>query len=749
VKGRVLIFAFLIALLGILLSLFPFTFKLEEGWGLNLLFKLRGQRNPPPDVVVISMDRESILNLNLPDKYELWPHSLHVRLIENLIKAGAQIIIFDISFTESRSIDENNLFADKIRMANNVVLCMCLKHEKIPFNDKRGSPKGDVEVVSVEPPIPPLSQSAVAIAPFPLPKVPFRLSQYWMFKTAAGDMPTLPVVAFQVFTMQVYDEFIDLLKKVNPDRAGNLPHDSKVIIEARMVEEVVREIRDIFQSETKTGERMLEELRKSNIQSTDMKKYQLITSLIRMYQSTDSRYLNFYGPPRTIPTIDYYQALHLQERSFYKKNFDLKGKAVFIGISLLTPTEQKEGFYTVFSQPQGLDVSGVEIAATAFANLVEDMPVRPIDFHTHLLIIALWGLSLGFICRRFHYGIAALCVVGASILYLIAVVYQFKTKGSWYPLVIPLLYQGPIALFSAVVWNYIDSIKERQTIRRAFEYYLPKDVVDQLSKNIADIKATRQLVYGICLYTDAEQYTHLSEVMDPKELGNFMDAYCETVFKPIKQYGGVVSNVVGDSVLALWVSEHPEIALRRKACFAALDIASSIEEFNRTTRTFHLPIRISIHSGHILLGHIGAIDRFEYRPIGEMINTAVRVDGLNKYLGSRILVSEGVINQLDGFLTREMGKFMLVGKTIPIVVYELISRMEESTEQQKRVCGIFAEALDAFRRKSWDEAIQKFNGSDNMSGGDRPSLFYINLCNQLKENPPEESWDGVVHMDKK
>ncbi len=721
----------------------------EEGWGLNFLFKLRGQRDPPSDVAVISMDRESILNLNLPDKYEEWPHSLHIRLIENLIKAGAQIIIFDISFTGSRSTDEIDLFAEKIRMANNVVLCMCLKHEKIPFNDKRGSPKGDVEVVSVELPIPPLPQSAIAVAPFPLPKVPIRLNQYWMFKTAAGDMPTLPVIAFQVFNMQVYDEFIDLLKKVNPDRAENFPHDGSVVIEARMVEEIVREIRDIFQSETKTGVKMLEELRKSNIPFTDTKKYHLIKSLIQMYQSTESRYLNFYGPPRTIPTIDYYQALHLNERSFYKKNFDVKGKAVFVGISLLTPTEQKEGFYTVFSQPQGLDISGVEIAATAFANLIEDIHVQPIDFHAHLLIVVLWGLLLGFICRRFHCGIATLCVIGASVLYLIAIVYQFKIKGSWYPLVIPLLYQGPIALFSAVVWNYIDSIRERQTIRRAFEYYLPKDVVDQLSKNIQDIKATRQLVYGICLYTDAEQYTRLSEVMDPKELGNFMDAYCETVFKPIQHYGGVVSNVVGDSVLALWVSEHPEIALRRKACFAALDIATSIEEFNRTTRTFRLPIRISIHSGHILLGHVGAMDRFEYRPIGEMINASVRIDGLNKYLGSRILVSEGVLNQLDGFLTRELGKFLLVGKTISIVVYELISRMEESNEQQKKVCGIFAEALDAFRRKSWDEAIQKFNESDKKAGGDRPSLFYINLCRQLKEKPPEELWDGVIHMDKK
>ncbi len=746
--SKAVILGLLTGIIGLIIGLIPFGLDLEENVGLDVLFKLRGVRQAPPDVIIVTVDKVSADNLNLPDDLRKWPRSFHGRLTENLVERGATVIVFDISFFEPSSPKEDNAFADAMEKARNVVLYKCLKREKIPLTLKGKLSSGDLNIVSLVSPIPPLSKSAAALAPFPLPRVPVKINQYWTFKTAAGDTPTLPVVVLQIFAMQAYNEFIYLLEKVDPDQAVILPRNKDEIITTRSFERLIHTIRGIFENKPQIAEKMLRELQTSQSLSFDQKKYQLLQSLIKMYQSANSQYLNFYGPPHTISTVPYYQILKYQEDAVGEKDTDVKGKAVFVGHSPLSQQEQIDRFYSVFSQPDGLDISGVEIAATAFANLLEDKPVIPLSSGAYIAILFLWGVTIGIICRFFTSAICPLLAIGLSILYLFFAEYQFKTAGIWYPTVLPLLFQMPVAFFGAVVWKYVDSIKEKKNIKEAFRHYLPEDVVDQLAKNVSTLGASRKVVYGICLSTDAEQYTSLSETMTPEELGRFMNKYYEIVFRPVKQHGGTVSDIKGDSILALWVASHSEVTPRNNACLAALDIASAINQFKQSSNTFQLPTRIGLHSGHIMLGSVGAMDHYEYRPVGDIVNTASRIEGLNKYLGTRILVSEEVINQLGGFLTRKLGNFLLVGKSKPVVVYELICRKEESHEQQRSACAIFAEALDAFRRQSWDEAREKFLESIRY-GDDRPSRFYLGLCEHYKINPPGKSWDGVVHMDKK
>ncbi len=202
-------------------------------------------------------------------------------------------------------------------------------------------------------------------------------------------------------------------------------------------------------------------------------------------------------------------------------------------------------------------------------------------------------------------------------------------------------------------------------------------------------------------------------------------------------------------MLAIWATAHPDAALRNQACLAALDIGSAVHRFKQSSDTLQLPTRIGLHSGHMSLGTIGAIDHYEYRAVGDIVNTASRIEGLNRYLGTRILVSEEVLYDLDGFLTRECGKFLLVGKSQPIVVHELICRKEESNEQQRRLFAMFAEALSAYRRQTWEEAIQIFHKAMKTYTEDGPSIFYSKLCEEYKENPPGELWDGVVDMERK
>jgi adenylate cyclase len=125
------------------------------------------------------------------------------------------------------------------------------------------------------------------------------------------------------------------------------------------------------------------------------------------------------------------------------------------------------------------------------------------------------------------------------------------------------------------------------------------------------------------------------------------------------------------------------------------------------------------------------------------------MDGLNKYLGTEVLASEEIAAQIDGILKREVGKFMLKGKAQPMVVHELFGRADEVEDKQKKSCEVFADALAAFRSRSWDEAADKFHRAIEFSESDGPAHFYLKLCAEYKNKPPDEHWDGVITLEEK
>jgi adenylate cyclase len=747
---KAILLGLLVGVAGLIVSPFHFTLGIEENTGLGLLFKLRGAGKAPRDAVVVSIDRESSEQLNLPDNPDKWPRSLHARLTDTLLGKGARVVVFDLHFIEPRSDKDDSLFAKAMEKARNVVICEPVRTGEVPLSGGDGSSySSNHNIVKVVPPIDRFCNSAVATAPFTLPRIPFKVAQCFTFDPGAGDSPSMPMVALQLYAAQAFEDFLRLLEKASPGQSGKLPIDCSTAIETRSVKELMRKIREIFEADPLIAERMLRELEGAKALSGDAYKYRMIKSLINMYRGPNHRYINFYGPPRTITTIPYHQALKLREGAEGYGKIDLKDKAVFVGLSESLLAERKDSFYTVFSRANGIFIGGVEIAATAFANLLEDTPVRPVGLSAYFLVILCWGIIAGFLCRMASVGAAALGIAGLCALYLAGAWYAFKTSDIWLPIVVPLLFQTPLAFFGGVIWNHVDTKKEHQKIRKAFEYYLPKDVVDQLVKNLGDVGAGSRTVYGVCLFTDAEHYTTLSETLDPKELGIFMNRYYETLFKPVKRHGGVVSNLAGDSMLAIWVATTPEAALRDKACLAAIDIDRAVKELYDPSDPLRLNTRIGLHYGDLFLGNIGGVDHYQHSAMGDIVNTASRIEGLNKHLGTRLLVSEEVIDQRSGFLTRELGTFRLKGKNKPIGIYELVCRIEEADGNQRRACGIFAESLDAFRRGSWNEATEKFHRIIESVGEDEPSRFYINLCERYEKHPPEGPWDGVVSMDRK
>jgi adenylate cyclase len=125
------------------------------------------------------------------------------------------------------------------------------------------------------------------------------------------------------------------------------------------------------------------------------------------------------------------------------------------------------------------------------------------------------------------------------------------------------------------------------------------------------------------------------------------------------------------------------------------------------------------------------------------------MEGLNKFLSTRILVSAEVLDQLDGFSKRRLGKFILAGKSKSVEVYELICKAKEFKEEQKSLCSVFARGVDAYQRQSWGEAIDFFNGALKLDNTDGPSRFFLALCKKYRTDPPANHWDGTVYLNKK
>lgn len=717
--------------------------RLEEDVGLPLLFKIRGPRSPPSNVVIVNLDDESSERLGLPQNFSKWPRTVHAALVDRLKSCGAAVIAFDVHFAETRIPADDLAFAEAIRQAGNVVLFEELKRQTFSPG-KAAKTSGNVEMDILVPPIAPLADAALALAPFPLPKIPVRINQAWTFKSSAGDMPTLPVVVLQAMALKHYETLLALLRLKIPTVVDSLPATSQQAMATLGLVNIIRTLKELFSEHPWLAESLLAEIAADSTSHLSPEERQELGGLVGMYAGEGNIYVNFYGPPATLATLSYHQVLTATKNDIVSIKEQVRDKVVFVGAARRSWSGQKDGFFTVFSQPDGLDLSGVEIAATVYANLLENKPVRNLPPGKSFALLLAWGVGTCLICFLLPpmYSGAALFVCIAS--YLYASNFFFTANGAWPPIIIPLGLQTPAAFLAAMLCKYVKACRERGNMRDALGLYLPDKVVKELEKDLSYINTGDQMVYGACLLTDAQRYTALSESMDPKELSRLMKEYYRYLFKPVNEKGGLICNVIGDSMLALWPSAGPQILHRESACQVALQVLTAVDQFNRQNPESCLPTRIGLHCGYLLMGNIGAENHFEYAPVGDIVNTVSRIEGLNKLLGTRILASEEAVQGLIGITTRNLGVFLFEGKTQPIVIHELLATGYEAAKGHRALFEIFPEALANFQGKKWDSAMAGFQECLNLLGEDGPSRFYLQSCREFQQRPPSADWQGVV-----
>jgi adenylate cyclase len=197
-------------------------------------------------------------------------------------------------------------------------------------------------------------------------------------------------------------------------------------------------------------------------------------------------------------------------------------------------------------------------------------------------------------------------------------------------------------------------------------------------------------------------------------------------------------------MVAIWAAARPDAELRRNACESALGLLADVTRFNRDA-VRALPTGVGLDSGQVLLGDIGAGDRHRFRAVGDIVNTASRIQGLNRKLGTRALASASTLAGLAGPETRYLGEFLLVGKRSSVELYELLDG-EASRELGQAALDAFAAGMRSFAERDWERGRALFERVLAARPADGPSRFYVEQCRLHAGRELPRDWRGTIRM---
>jgi adenylate cyclase len=319
---------------------------------------------------------------------------------------------------------------------------------------------------------------------------------------------------------------------------------------------------------------------------------------------------------------------------------------------------------------------------------------------------------------------------------------------TWFNWLVSSGIQMPLGLIWSVSAQYLIEARRRKKLRSAFSFYLSTDMADKIANSDFDLKPGGKMVEATIMFTDLENFTTIAEGLTPEEVSRTLIAYFEQTTECILRYHGTIVDYFGDAVMAGWGAplDDPEHVLHGVEAACDLRRLADLDVQGKKLRT-----RVGLNTGKVLAGNLGSSFRFDYTMIGDTTNFASRLEGLNKYLRTQVLISDAVKKQLgDKFVTRRVGEFLLAGKTRSVVVHELLCRGPEDSGDHAWV-EVFEQALKAFREGEFEEARILMNRTQKARAGfDGPSDFYLRKIDAMQTNGQSlENWTGVISFAEK
>jgi adenylate cyclase len=277
--------------------------------------------------------------------------------------------------------------------------------------------------------------------------------------------------------------------------------------------------------------------------------------------------------------------------------------------------------------------------------------------------------------------------------------------------------------------------------------YVPINLVKQLYHDGEEPKLGGKSCEISVLFTDIKNFTACAEDMEPDHLAEVLGRYLEVVAETIQSEKGTIDKYIGDSVMTFWNAPEPILNHEVLACRAALRCQTALRLLYDSPRWGNAPrfeTRFGLHRCVASVGHFGAPDRLNYTAIGDGINLASRLEGLNKYYKTSIITSESIHAAVKGECEfRLLDRVAVKGKTEGVAIYELVA--EGTTASRAAFIENYEQAFALYQCKDFQGAIELLT----LHPFDKPSQILAARCRQLISNPPSGEWTGIYRFDSK
>jgi len=459
------------------------------------------------------------------------------------------------------------------------------------------------------------------------------------------------------------------------------------------------------------------------------------------------RWMNYYGPPGTIPEVSFYRALEPNEScpAGYFSN-----KVVFVGGTIKThfSGERKDEYRTPYTE-KGQFVPGLEVQATQLLNLLRGDWLTRFSPRAEVMVVLASGLAFGMGLARFRpLPAIGLALLGA-VLFTALAYYLFWVQRIWFPWLVTVAAQIPVALLWSIIYNSVASHIQNRLLEQSLGLYLSPKQVQRILKEPGLRKPGGSKQVVSILFSDIAGFSRIAEQLDPADLVLLLNSYYETTIHAIHQTEGTIVDIIGDAIFAIWNAPELQPDHQAKMLQAALLFQQNVKQFNGKEGSFALRTRVGLHTGEVVVGNVGSSEHFDYAAIGENVNLASRLEGLNKQLGTEMLMTRAAIPATGGpWVLRTVGRFRFKGFAHAVEVIECVI-VTGPPEAVRLWLDTFGAGLALFQQQDFDAAEAVFCRTLELRPADGPAVFYRHQIQELRQQNLPENWAGEVNLTEK
>lgn len=435
----------------------------------------------------------------------------------------------------------------------------------------------------------------------------------------------------------------------------------------------------------------------------------------------------------------------IQSERYLKKDF-FKDKSLLFGATAVAIGD-------IRNTPVEVGMPGPETHLNAYANLIDHNYI--LDIKNSQIIIPVITFVLGiFITIIWTYSspiIAPVIFISSLFIgYLIDLQFFLRTQimtTTW-----PLYAVVTFSFVSIIVFKYFTEERSKKKIRQAFSKYVSPAVVDELLKNEKNLELGGKKQRLTVMFSDLRGFTTFSEKLDPQQLSEFLNIYFTKMTDEVFKAKGTLDKFIGDAVMAFFGAPLTYKNNAENACRCALNSLLRLSELNIEFQKQGYPLLdmgIGLNTGDMSVGNMGSSTLQNYTVLGDSVNLAARLEGLNKDYGTHILIGSDTYEEVKNiFVCRELDLVRVKGKKEATPIYELISE-KLTSEQDQNWLTEYNKAREAYKNKNFIEASMLYEKCISLKPQDKTSKVFLKRCEDFKINPPDADWDGTYNLDHK